>query len=537
MNNELIAILDRIANGQFTDADIEALRQLLVSGDGEKVKAQIAKYNVDIGEGKDIHIGDRNYYHFNGISQQELAQMAKEFIDSTTHLNQYEADKALKLRNYRMVIAINFGIEELGYAYQFFDEMDMNEPCFRNKWPDANNFYPKTLTAILFRPDGNVEAWGHTARKRFTQLREEASERGYIFIDNLKTLPYEGKDWDQDSLFIMREGKKLSVLQLIAEFLKLVKEIALKDISETIGGEGLLDENEIRWCLTVPAVWKYSKHMMRRAAQMSGLIGKGAEEIEQLLLVLEPEAAALYCHKVMMQKKGAALQSGTVIMIVDAGEDKVDITVYKMIVEQGLDELVPCGGGLHGSKYIDKNFREFLACTLSAESMDEFQNQWPVEYAKLMSETWENLKRSYDATPNWIASIELPRRLEKILESSFPEILDQLANVQGGDNTIIRLTNQNMEAIFSPVLDQLIRKVKNQFIALNDRQCDILFLIGKLAESPLLKMRIIEEFSSRVERIVIPDQPTAAVLFGAAAFGYIPTRFRTKSSGLHQKNL
>jgi molecular chaperone DnaK (HSP70) len=426
-------------------------------------------------------------------------------------------------RNYRIAIAIDFGTARSGYAYQFFEDKDAKDPIFRNKWPDTNEFYPKTLTEILFRPDGSVEAWGHTARKRFTQLREEASEKGYILIENFKTLLHDGKDRDQDGPFIMREGKKFSVVKLIAEFLQRVKEVALNDIAETLGGEGLLDENEIRWCLTVPAVWREdSKQIMRRAAQLAGLIGEGTQEAERLLLVLEPEAAAVHCQQVMMRQNQVALESGKAIMIVDAGGGTVDITVHEVRLGEGLDELVPCGGGLHGSKYVDRNFREFLARKLCAEAMDEFEIQWPVEYAKLMSETWENIKCSYDAAPNWRSSIEMPRRLEKILETSFPEVLDRLADVQGGDNTVIRLTHDDMEAIFKSVVDQLIGKVRNQFTALEDRHCDILFLVGGFAESPVLKQRIQDEFGDRVERVIIPDRPGAAVLQGAASFGVNP---------------
>ena len=314
-------------------------------------------------------------------------------------------------KNYRIAIAIDFGTARSGYAYQFVEDKDVKDPIFRNRWPDTNEFYPKTLTEILLRPDGTVEAWGHSARKRFTQLREEAAEKGYIFIDNFKTLLHEIKERDQDGPFIMKEGKKFSVLRLIAEFLKLIKETALKDISETLGGEGLLNENEIRWCLTVPAVWKEdSKQIMRHAAELAGLIGEGSKEAERLLLVLEAEAAAVHCQQVMMRQNESALESGKVIMIVDAGGGTVDITVHEVIGGKGLDELVPCEGGLHGSKYVDRTFREFLDYKLSAEAMDEFQTQWPVEYAKLMNDTWERMKCNYDATPNWRASIDLPRR-------------------------------------------------------------------------------------------------------------------------------
>jgi molecular chaperone DnaK (HSP70) len=426
-------------------------------------------------------------------------------------------------RNYRIAIAIDFGTARSGYAYQFFEDKDAKDPIFRNKWPDTNEFYPKTPTEILFRPDGSVEAWGHTARKRFTQLREEASEKGFILIENFKTLLHDGKDRDKDGPFIIRDGKKFSVMKLIAEFLRRIKEVALNDIEETLGGEGLLNDNEIRWCLTVPAVWREdSKQIMRHAAQLAGLISEGTQEAERLLLVLEPEAAAVHCQQAMMRQNQVALESGKAIMIVDAGGGTVDITVHEVRLGEGLDELVPCGGGLHGSKYVDKNFREFLARKLCAEAIDEFETQWPVEYAKLMSETWENIKCRYDAAPNWRASIEMPRRLEKILETSFPEVLDRLANAQGGDNTVIRLTHDDMEAIFKSVVAQLIDKVRNQFTALEDRRCDILFLVGGFAESPIIKQRIQNEFSDIVERVIIPDRPGAAVLQGAASFGVNP---------------
>lgn len=433
-------------------------------------------------------------------------------------------------RTYRIAIAIDFGTARSGYAYQFFED---KESELRYRWPDTNEFYPKTPTEILFRPDGAVEAWGHTARKRFTQLREQAAEKGYILIENFKTLLHEGKDRDKDGPYIMREGKKFSVMKLIAEFLKLVKEVALKDISETLGGEGLLDENQIRWCLTVPAVWREdSKQIMSRAAQLAGLIGEGTQEAERLLLVLEPEAAAVHCQQVMMRKNEGGLESGKTIMIVDAGGGTVDITVHEVKLGEGLDELIPCGGGLHGSKYVDRNFREFLARKLCAEAMDEFQTQWPVEYANLMSETWENLKCTYDAEPNWRSSFQMPRRLEKILETSFPEVLERLANVQGGDNISIRLTHDDIEAIFKSVVDQLIGQVRNQFTALGDRRCDILFLVGGFAESPVLKKRIQDEFKDKVERVIIPERPGAAVLKGAASFGVNPDLIIARRSPL-----
>ncbi|QFS49755.1 hypothetical protein [Nostoc sphaeroides] len=49
--------LHRVKKGQQTDEDITFLRRLLLAGD-RQLAIQLGKYNVNIGEGRDIHIGD-----------------------------------------------------------------------------------------------------------------------------------------------------------------------------------------------------------------------------------------------------------------------------------------------------------------------------------------------------------------------------------------------------------------------------------------------------------------------------------------------
>ena len=64
LSEELKQILNRIEKGEQTEEDINVLPQLLRDGD-RLVAIQLGKYNVNIGEGQDIHIGDRTYYEWN----------------------------------------------------------------------------------------------------------------------------------------------------------------------------------------------------------------------------------------------------------------------------------------------------------------------------------------------------------------------------------------------------------------------------------------------------------------------------------------
>ena len=83
--------IQRIIDGTHNDADIETLRQLLASGDSETI-SQLGKYNVNIKEGKDIHIGDRIYQQWDEESIEALVKAIQE--NSGIHQNTQSGDAA-----------------------------------------------------------------------------------------------------------------------------------------------------------------------------------------------------------------------------------------------------------------------------------------------------------------------------------------------------------------------------------------------------------------------------------------------------------
>ncbi|GAB1537903.1 hypothetical protein NUACC21_05580 [Scytonema sp. NUACC21] len=60
-DEDLKRIIDRITEGQHSETELSLLRQALSAADNRLLTLQLGKYNVKIGEGKDIHIGDRIY--------------------------------------------------------------------------------------------------------------------------------------------------------------------------------------------------------------------------------------------------------------------------------------------------------------------------------------------------------------------------------------------------------------------------------------------------------------------------------------------
>lgn len=104
-NNTLddpITILDRIVARKHTEADLLMLRHILIVGNNQQLM-QLGKYNVNIGHGQDIQIGDRIY---KGASTETIRRILQEVLEARrirsllTH-NEFTARVEQALTNYQ----------------------------------------------------------------------------------------------------------------------------------------------------------------------------------------------------------------------------------------------------------------------------------------------------------------------------------------------------------------------------------------------------------------------------------------------------
>lgn len=360
-------------------------------------------------------------------------------------------------RDFRVVIAIDFGTSRSGYAWAWKGDTKI---VGKNLWPGQKVKYPKTPTHLLYSPDGTLEEWGAKVIKRLAQLRSKDQAKDYSFFFNFKMELYERKTGTDESPYLERDGQKFWAVNLIADYLREIKALALEEMKEQTNGT--LKLSEIRWVLTVPAIWKDGdKMLMRKAAIKAGLIGEGRDEGERLYLALEPEAAAIYCQE-NLNNQEFLNKPGTRFMVVDCGGGTVDITVRDVIIKEGqkgLKEVIAGSGGAHGSTYVDKTFLQYLSSPemLTADVIDDFHNKSPQTYVQLMEE-WEKAKCGFEPDEEEVL-IEMPAQLHELLKNNYPAILQKLAAKQSGDEYNIWLSGEVMKnQIFAPTLDKLVAK-------------------------------------------------------------------------------
>ncbi|KAG2204055.1 hypothetical protein INT47_007049 [Mucor saturninus] len=403
---------------------------------------------------------------------------------------------------YKVVISYDFGTTFSGASYAFTHNQNSNAEVFDvQKWPHkGGNFYPKTPTLSVYKisdPKTLVD-WGHGAKKMM--LKPQAAKEN-IILSNFKL------NLDE-SLHKGIAANHRSPVNNIADYLRVLHEYVLEDV--TRGFAKNYDPSSFRYCLTVPAMWSdLAKSTMRRAAILAGLVSQDDPQ-DRLILISEPEAAALYCEKMCEQVN---LNKGDRMMICDAGGGTVDLIVFEVLDDRlesnkRLKEVTKGIGESCGSVFLDHNFR-----TLMEEKLGDQVKRLPAAAMNnLMDQFVDNIKPEFDGLDDQYLNIPVSVNLAELNIDT--DCLDE--------GTMALRADELKEKVFEPVIKRVIALLEKQYNEVHDKNLSCIFLVGGFGSSNYLFQRVHEVFDSRVKQILCPPRAAMAVVRGAVYFGLNP---------------
>ncbi|KAK3856539.1 hypothetical protein Pcinc_037148 [Petrolisthes cinctipes] len=283
-------------------------------------------------------------------------------------------------------------------------------------------------------------------------------------FDKFKMTLHADQNLNRDTLLEAANGVSVPALQIFTHALAYFRDHALRELSDQ-AGVGVVEE-DVRWVITVPAIWSHpAKQFMRTAAYQAGM--GSPTRPEQLLIALEPEAAAIYCRRLrrhqllperppeprLLPRSSTSsstssttsstiihsppsmppplpeldreqlislpyrsletvadwLREDTVYAVVDCGGGTVDITVHQMTdrATGHLKELHKATGGPHGSTGVDAEFEKFLETIFGEDFLNTFRQQRPAAYVDLMI-AFESRKRNASPYRSNPLNIALP---------------------------------------------------------------------------------------------------------------------------------
>ncbi|XP_035185171.1 heat shock 70 kDa protein 12A [Oxyura jamaicensis] len=479
-----------------------------------------------------------------------------------------------------VVVAIDFGTTSSGYAYSFTKEPECIHVMRRWEGGDPGVSNQKTPTTILLTPERKFHSFGYAARDFYHDLDPNESKH-WLYFEKFKMKLHTTGNLTMETDLTAANGKKVKALEIFAYALQFFKEQALKELSDQAGSD--FENTEVRWVITVPAIWKQpAKQFMRQAAYKAGMATP--ENPEQLIIALEPEAASIYCRKLRLHQMidlssrapvngyspsdtigtgftqakehvrrnrqsrtflvenvigeiWSELEEGDRYIVVDSGGGTVDITVHQIRLPEGhLKELYKATGGPYGSLGVDYEFEKLLCKIFGEDFIEQFKIKRPAAWVDLMI-AFESRKRAAAPDRTNPLNITLPFSFidyyKKFRGHSVEHALrkSNVDFVKWSSQGMLRMSPDAMNALFKPTIDQIVQHLSDVFDKPEVTNVKFLFLVGGFAESPLLQQAVQSAFGSRC-RVIIPQDVGLTILKGAVLFGLDPAVIKVRRSPL-----
>ncbi|KAG5260874.1 hypothetical protein AALO_G00297520 [Alosa alosa] len=481
-------------------------------------------------------------------------------------------------RPFSVVVAIDFGTTSSGYAFSFADDPESIHMMRRWEGGDPGVANQKSPTCLLVTPELRFHSFGFAARDSYHDLDPEEA-RHWLYFDKFKMKIHSTSDLTMETELEAVSGRRMRAIEVFAHALRFFREHALKEVKEV--WSAALEEDEVRWVITVPAVWRQpAKQFMREASYLAGLVS--SDSPEQLLIALEPEAASIYCRKLRLHQMidlsqrptangmdldgsrlfdssfrqareqlrrsrhsrtflvesgtgelWSEMQTGDRYIVADCGGGTVDLTVHQIEQPQGtLKELYKASGGPYGAVGVDLAFEALLCQIFGADFIESFKAKRPAAWVDLMIAFEARKRTAAPGRANGL-NISLPfsfidfykRHRGQSVETALRK--SNMNIVKWSCQGMLRLTPEAMNELFQPTINNIIKHIEELMQKQEVQGVRFLFLVGGFAESPMLQ-RAAQNALGRNCRIIIPQDVGLTILKGAVLFGLDPTVVRVR---------
>ncbi|KAF9883176.1 hypothetical protein FE257_003896 [Aspergillus nanangensis] len=402
----------------------------------------------------------------------------------------------------QLIVGIDFGTTFSGVAFAFATNNEAREDII-TEWPGAGTHTKQKIPTVLYYDQyQKVVGWGPdiadalaptgypkqgVQKVEWFKLQLMLSGNTYIDPINLPPLP---------------PGK--SEIDVAADYLFKLRQAMRAQLQKTLGEVFTREERNIRYYLTVPAIWNDAgKAATRAAALQAGFLRD--ENDNRLTLISEPEAAALFCAKTGLLN----LKIGDAILIVDCGGGTVDLIAYEVEEEQpfSVAECTAGSGDSCGSTALNRNFSNILRAKIRKMKLPDGSRTAGKVYAKCIMDFENRIKADFrNNGQKWAVDVGI--------EADFPD-----AGIEEGYMTF---TNEEILQCFEPVVNRILELVRNQIIAIQaqNRSLQNVLVVGGFGASEYLfqqiKLHVPPQYQTKVVR---PMDSVAAIVKGAVTAG------------------
>ncbi|XP_050545899.1 heat shock 70 kDa protein 12A-like isoform X3 [Daktulosphaira vitifoliae] len=444
-----------------------------------------------------------------------------------------------------IIVAVDLGTTYSGYAYSFKRFRDVNimkKPKNESELIDDRQKIP---TVLLLTPDFKFHSFGTPARDYFHDMHPDDAQKWYYF-DKFKMFLCNKDVITNDTCIMAANNVMVPATRILSETLNHLKCLVYNEL--TTRCSITIKSNSITWILTVPAIWtKQTKQLIKDIAIKVGI--GNSENINSVVLILEPEAASEHCQNVRLKNTRILstnfeinsygsdyciineVNEGCSYVVVDCGGGTVDITVHQLSRTQNclsVSKLHKPSSGIYGSLSVDIEFIKLLCSLFGFGFMSDFKLQRPAAYAELL-QRFEEVKKTVSSNGKTTAIIRPPYALaDHYMKYSGKNISDAVKDynceeIQWNEiDGFFIIKYKIVERLFLTSFECISEQIKS--IIKNNKNVTHMFLVGGYAQSLWLQEKIVEHFNQNLN-IFLPEQSAVSVLKGAVLWELNRSKF------------
>ncbi|WAR10329.1 HS12B-like protein [Mya arenaria] len=418
-----------------------------------------------------------------------------------------------------IIVSLDFGTTYSGYGLAFPREnLDSgNELAIY-----TNPREEKVPTCVLLNEDKSFHSFGSQALDEYIDMDDEDRD-GFYFFRNFKMKLYKKRKLSRNIKVQDEKGKKLSAKLVFQLAMSGLKDIVMERIKQHHKIENLQNVSKaIEWMITIPAIWSDSaRQFMREAAEGAGI------QHDRLRLVLEPEAASLFCRQqnIILTDSGTRQQfaEGQKYVVADLGGGTIDICVHEITENGNLKELYRATGEDAGGTKVNAQFECFLASLFGREVVDDLQKTCYERFITQMMD-FEERKKTFKGTERNVKIRLDPILMKRFETKSGKKIQNAIQESDFStkvkyDDDSGRMTFETsvIEAFYNGSVHSIITKVQTIIEECADDELKTILLVGGYAESQYLRNKVREAFPTL--DLVLVEDAKLAVIKGSVMMG------------------
>ena len=387
--------------------------------------------------------------------------------------------KKFNKKEYDIIIGIDFGIINTGYAYLIGN--DISKIISNKKFPSEFGLSRITQRGKLYSSASSISLMNYRKKEldNFIYIKGIKSllyPKQYSINNNNNIIPY---------IYPTNYLPKLNISNCLKEYFIMLKNDILKELNENNENNDLeIDIANILWVISIPSTWReYEKQLIKNSLIMSGM--------NNINFVYDSEAIslAMYYDKYIPDK---FKKRNKFFMIVDAGGYSVDITVNEIIDKKGsVKEIINTTSDNLGINHITEQIIQILEEIYGKSYINKIRNDKPGEWIKILKDINQAIEDTYSIHGIEIFEINVINNKIKHIEVYIYTYNNVKYTIEYNRFSIIfplaLIGNIILNNIY--YIKYNINEIINE-LNINNKNLDIILVMGGLSQNKIFKNEI-----------------------------------------------